>query len=116
MEGVGFGVAGGNIDGFWVELVLRRGLTRPTESERGGAERLVFVRRRVGGGGEEREAGCGDIYVASRDIWRWERKDISVSGGLDGLGCGGVESGCDKRIRRRACSCSSKNACFLSTS
>ena len=88
---------------------------------------------RVGGGGEEGEAGCGDIYVASRDIWRWERKDISVSGGLDGLGCGGVESGCDKRIRRRACSCSStgksthalcncsqvtipKNACFLSTS
>jgi hypothetical protein len=111
VEGVGFGVAGGNIDGFWFELELRlfrRGLTRPTESERGGAERLVLARGRVGGGGgEAREAGWGDMYVASRDIWRWERKDIRDSGGLGGLGCGGVESGWDKRIRRRAWSCSS---------
>jgi hypothetical protein len=83
---------------------LRGGLTWPTESERGGAEKLVLVRGRVGyGGGQEREAGCGDMYVASRDIWRWERKEIRVSGGL---GCGDVESGWDKRIRR-ACSCSS---------
>jgi hypothetical protein len=52
----------------------------------------------------EKEAGCGDVYVASRDIWRWGRKEIRVSGGL---GCGDVESGWDKRIRRRACSCSS---------
>jgi len=51
VEGIGFGVAGGNIDGFWFELgLLRRGLTRPTESGRGGAERLVLVRGRVGGG------------------------------------------------------------------
>jgi len=44
--------------------------------------------------GEEREAGCGDIYVASRRYLEVGVGRILVFlEGWMGLGCGGVESG-----------------------
>lgn len=59
------GVAGGNIDG----LELRGcGLTRPTESERGGADNMEMLRSFCAGGGGESEVGCGDMNFASRAI------------------------------------------------
>ena len=57
VNGVGLGVAAGNIDGFALGLrMLGRGLMRPTESERSGAERFVLDSAWPSGG-EERETG-----------------------------------------------------------
>lgn len=111
MDGVGFGVGGGNIEGF--PGPPARALTRPTESERGGAARVVFVSgcwRAVGG-----EARCGDMYVASRDIWRWDRKETRACGGQDGSAADddGDSEGLDMRIIRKLSSCSSVFRSFV---